>query len=55
MGADRYALAATDKRLHANPRLHPKIPAEEINFAFDFLCVHLQGRAPRRIVNPLAQ
>ena len=49
------ALGATDKRLHANPGLHPEIPAEEIDFAFDFLCAHLQGRAPRRIVNPLAQ
>ena len=49
------ALAAADKRLHANPGLHPEIPAEEIDFAFNFLCAHLQGRAPRRIVNPSAQ
>lgn len=49
------ALAAKDKRLHANPGLHPEIPAEEIDFAFDFMRAHLEGRAPRRIVNPLAQ
>ena len=36
-------------------RPQPEIPADEINFAFDFLCAHLQVRAPRRIVNPLAQ
>jgi dienelactone hydrolase len=49
------ALAAQDKRLHANPGLHPEIPAEEIDFAFDFLRAHLEGRAARRIVNPLGE
>ena len=48
------ALASKDKRLHANPGLHPEIPAEEIDFAFDFMRAHLEGRAVRRIVNPLA-
>ena len=31
------ALASTDKRLHANPGLHPEVPAEEVAHAFDFL------------------
>ena len=46
---------ATDKRLHANPGLHPEVPAEEIAHAFDFLSAHLSGEVPRRIVNPLAE
>lgn len=49
------ALAAADKRLHANPGLHPEVPAEEVNFVFDFLVTRLAGEVPRRIVNPLAQ
>jgi len=48
------ALRSSDKRLHANPGLHPEIPAEEIDFAFAFMCAHLEGKAARRIVNPLA-
>lgn len=47
--------ASKDKRLHANPGLHPEIPAEEIDFAFDFLVSHIEGKAKRRIVNPLAE
>lgn len=47
--------ASTDKRIHANPGLHPEIPAEEIDFAFDFLVAHIRGKARRRIVNPLAE
>ncbi len=49
------ALATTDKRLHANPGLHPEIPQEEIDFAFEFMRSHIEGRAQRRIVDPLAQ
>ena len=48
------ALAAEDKRLHANPGLHPEVPAEEIDFAFGFLAARLAGEVSRRIVNPLA-
>ncbi|MFP6807743.1 MAG: hypothetical protein VB957_11280 [Pseudomonadales bacterium] len=47
--------ASLDKRLHANPGLHPEIPGEEIDFAFDFLNGHINGTSVRRIVNPLAQ
>jgi dienelactone hydrolase len=49
------ALSAEDKRLHANPGLHPEVPAEEIAHSFDFLCAHLAGVVERRIVNPLAE
>ena len=49
------AFASIDKRLHANPGLHPEIPAEEIDFAFDFLTGHINGTIERRIINPLAE
>lgn len=35
------ALASDDKRIHANPGLHPEVPGEEIDFAFEFLGRHL--------------
>ena len=47
--------ASSDKRIHANPGLHPEIPAEEIDFAFDFLSAHIRGGVERRIINPLAE
>ncbi len=47
--------AAQDKRLHANPGLHPQVPAEEVAAAFDFLASRLTGEVPRRIINPLAE
>ena len=31
------ALGSDDKRIHANPGLHPEVPGEEIDFAFEFL------------------
>ncbi len=49
------AFESSDKRIHANPGLHPEIPAEEIDFAFDFLTAHITGDVPRRIINPLAE
>ena len=49
------ALSSVDKRLHANPGLHPEIPAEEIAFAVEFLTNYLSGHAERRIINPLAE
>ena len=49
------SLGSPVKRLHANPGLHPEIPAEEINTAIDFLVKHLEGDVPRRIINPLAK
>ncbi|MCB1693628.1 MAG: dienelactone hydrolase family protein [Pseudomonadales bacterium] len=47
--------ASKDKRIHANPGLHPQIPSEEIGFAFEFLVSHIEGRRERGIVNPLAE
>lgn len=37
------ALGSEDKRLHANPGLHPSVPAEEINFCLSFVLDHLRG------------
>ena len=36
-------LGSTDKRLHANPGLHPAVPAEEIDFCFNFVSERLLG------------
>ncbi len=49
------ALGGPDKRLHANPGLHPEIPAEEIDFAFEFIARRLAGDVGRGVVNPLAE
>ena len=37
------ALGSDNKRLHANPGLHPEVPAEEINFCLSFVLNHLKG------------
>jgi len=42
------ALASSDKRLHANPGLHPEVPVEELHFSLDFLVAHLSGTAAPR-------
>ena len=39
------ALASRDKRLHANPGLHPEVPLEELKHAVEFLSSRLQGEA----------
>jgi len=39
------ALASKDKRLHANPGLHPEVPAEEIDNAVEFLRQRLSARS----------
>lgn len=39
------ALATADKRLHANPGLHPQVPVEELHHSIDFLLRHLRGEA----------
>ena len=49
------ALSSEDKRLHANPGLHPEVPAEEVDFVVEFLTNHLSGHVERRIINPLAE
>lgn len=35
------SLGSTDKRLHANPGLHPAVPAEEVDFCFEFVSERL--------------
>lgn len=37
------ALASTDKRLHANPGLHPDVPMEELHTCVEFLVAGLSG------------
>jgi alpha-beta hydrolase superfamily lysophospholipase len=49
------SLASDDKRLHANPGLHPEVPAEEVDFSREFLRARLTGAVERRIMNPLAE
>ncbi|MEZ5379171.1 MAG: hypothetical protein R2733_21920 [Acidimicrobiales bacterium] len=41
-------LASTDKRLHANPGLHPAVPLEELDHGLEFLVQHLTGTVPAR-------
>ncbi len=49
------ALGSEDKRLHANPGLHPEIPSEEVDASIEFICARLEGEVPRRVTNPLAE
>lgn len=44
------ALASDDKRLHANPGLHPDVPLEELDQSIDFLRRYLSGTPPKREV-----
>jgi len=49
------SIGSEDKRLHANPGLHPEVPLEELLFSFEFMKGHIEGTASKRIVNPLAE
>ena len=49
------AIGSDDKRLHANPGLHPEIPSEEVDASFGFLSARLNADVPRDITNPLAE
>jgi dienelactone hydrolase len=42
------ALASGDKRLHANPGLHPEVPVEELRHCIDFLVGQLTGQTGER-------
>ena len=42
------ALATKDKRLHANPGLHPEVPMEELHACLVFLTSRLAGDQPNR-------
>lgn len=44
------AFASEDKRLHANPGLHPAVPFEELDFSVAFLASCLTGDRPDRDV-----
>ena len=50
-------LATDDKRLHANPGLHPQVPTEELDASIAFLRRHLGGERhePRRFAFNVAQ
>lgn len=48
-------LASTDKHLHANPGLHPQIPAEEIDYTYQFIARHIAGTAQPKILDPIAE
>lgn len=45
------AFASKDKRLHANPDLHPEVPNEEIDFTVDFMLSHINGTQAKKVVN----
>ncbi|MEM7365948.1 MAG: hypothetical protein AAF525_18170, partial [Pseudomonadota bacterium] len=49
------ALTSDDKRLHANPGLHPEVPTEEINFSFDFMLAHLSGSGHQSSTTRIAE
>lgn len=44
-------MASDDKRLHANPGLHPEVPVEELDYSAAFLARYLagEGKTKRRI------
>lgn len=42
------ALGSTDKRLHANPGLHPAVPVEELHQSITFLVERLRGGTSER-------
>ena len=42
------ALGSADKRLHANPGLHPAVPPEELEFSIAFLTRYLSGTPANR-------
>jgi hypothetical protein len=44
------AFGSADKRLHANPGLHPNVPFEELDFSVGFLMSFLSGNRGEREV-----
>jgi dienelactone hydrolase len=52
---DRFA--STDKRIHANPGLHPEVPVEELDFSAAFLQRYLggEGRSSRQLAFSVSQ
>lgn len=50
-------IASTDKRLHANPGLHPEVPTEELDFSAEFLRRYLagEGKSKQRLSFTVSQ
>ncbi len=48
------AFASEDKAIHANPGLHPAIPAEEIDDAFRFLAQRIEGKQRGAVIDIVA-
>jgi hypothetical protein len=50
-------LASTDKRIHANPGLHPEVPVEELDFSAGFLQRYLagSGKAKKQLAFSVSQ
>ncbi len=46
---DRFA--SSHKSLGANPGLHPQVPSDELDIAFDFLMRQFTGTDARRVTN----
>lgn len=44
-------MVSDDKRIHANPGLHPEVPVEELDYSADFLARYLagEGKTKRKI------
>ena len=42
-------LGSDDKRLHANPGLHPEVPPDEMAFAIDFMAERLSAPVPQEV------
>ncbi|HAK50741.1 MAG TPA: hypothetical protein DCM54_02385 [Gammaproteobacteria bacterium] len=49
------AFASNNKRIHANPGLHPEVPNREILFAYDFLMSHITGTPMGKGAKPIAE
>ena len=47
--------ASDYKSIGANSGLHPEVPSDEIDLAFNFLCQHFRGEAVRRIPKFIAK
>ena len=41
-------LGTSNKRIHANPGLHPDVPVEELRHSREFLMTHLNGMGEPR-------
>ena len=49
------AIKSDNKKIHANPGLHPNVPKEEIDYSIEFLVNHLKSKAEFSAINPIAE